>query len=145
MADVYSPEKRSSIMRAVRSTGTGPEKTVRRLLLGLHLHFRSQVRDLPGTPDLVLSDRHVVVFVHGCFWHGHANCRRALLPTTRRGFWTRKVASNQRRDRAAARRLRGHGYRVLTIWTCQLQDASKVTRRILAAVKSPLLKARAPA
>src|SRR5437879_2812716 len=105
MADVYSPEKRSRIMRAVRSKGTAPEKTVRKLLLELHLHFRSQAKDLPGTPDLVLSDRHVAVFVHGCFWHGHSNCRRALLPATRRGFWTRKVASNKRRDRAAARRL----------------------------------------
>ena len=136
MADVFSSQKRSAIMRAVHSKGTRPERQVRTILRRLHLRLRGQARDLPGTPDLVLLDRRVAIFVNGCFWHGHPNCSRATLPTTRRTFWTSKIALNRRRDRSVTRGLREQGYSVLTIWTCQLKNTTKLGLRIRAAINS---------
>src|SRR5258706_8986873 len=107
MPDVFTVAKRSSIMRAVRSKSTGPEKQLRRVLLHLKLRTRTHAKDLPGTPDFVVRDLPVAIFVHGCFWHGHARCSRGALPITRRAFWARKILGNRRRDRIAARRLRG--------------------------------------
>lgn len=136
MSDVFSVHKRSSIMRAVRSKGTGPEKQLRRVLLDLRLRTRTHAEDLPGTPDLVVRDLPLAIFVHGCFWHGHTRCPRGALPTTHRAFWARKILGNRKRDRIAARRLRDRGFRVLTIWACQLKEGHKVVRRVLAAVES---------
>jgi len=135
VTDVFSRRKRSSIMRAVRTTGTAPEKTVRKLLKDLGLAFRIHARDLPGSPDIVLDVPGVAIFVNGCFWHGHTGCKRARLPQSRRRFWVKKIACNRRRDRAAARRLRLEGYSVLIFWGCEIQAGERVRRRINATLR----------
>ncbi len=122
-------------MRAVRSQGTKLESVLGRLVKQLGIPFRTQVRELPGSPDIVLNRASVAIFVHGCFWHGHARCRRATLPKTHRRFWSLKIASNRRRDAAAARRLRRSGFSVLTIWGCQLKDQERIEHRIRAALR----------
>jgi DNA mismatch endonuclease (patch repair protein) len=117
--DIFLPEKRSSIMKSIASRDTEPEMMLEKLLRQAHIRYRKHVITLPGTPDFFLPNHNVAVFVHGCFWHGHSNCRRATLPSTRRTFWARKIATNTRRDRLAARKLREAGLRVFTIWTCR--------------------------
>jgi len=117
--DIFSNEKRSWIMRSIKSKNTGPEKAVEALLRSAHIRYRTQTRGLPGTPDFLLPDFQVAIFVHGCFWHGHDNCSRAGLPSTRRQFWLSKIEANKKRDRAAAGKLRRAGFAVLTVWTCR--------------------------
>lgn len=135
MTDVFSPRKRSSIMRAVRSRGTALEKEVSKYLRRLSIAHRLQADDLPGSPDIVIDVSSVAVFVHGCFWHGHPGCARAALPATRRQFWAAKISTNRRRDAAAVRRLRRMGYSVLTVWGCQLKRPDLVGSRLAAAVR----------
>ena len=122
--DIYSPEKRSRIMSAVRAADTSPEMVVRRALHALGYRFRLHRRDLPGTPDIVLPRHRTAVFVHGCFWHHHQGCPKSRLPTTNTEFWQRKIADNVRRDRRRARQLRAMGWRVLTVWECQAHKPS---------------------
>jgi DNA mismatch endonuclease (patch repair protein) len=117
-------------MARVRQRGTAPEREVWSILRQLRLHYRSHVRRLPGTPDLVLRDFHLAIFVHGCFWHNHQGCRRGAPPASNRQFWLPKIAANVRRDRAAARALRRQGWRVVVIWQCQLRDNARVARRL---------------
>ncbi len=121
---------RSRIMRAVKSQDTSPERTVRTLVHRLGYRFSLNRDDLPGKPDLAFPRLRTTVFVHGCFWHGH-NCRRgARVPKTNVEYWTLKVSRNRARDcriRAALRKL---GWRVLTVWECQLKNEIAVRRRI---------------
>lgn len=130
MADKLSAEARSKLMARVRKTGTQPERVVRTILRSLRLRYASHVRRLPGKPDLVLRDVRVVIFVHGCFWHSHARCRRGAPPQTNRDFWLRKIESNVRRDRAAARALRAAGWCVAIVWQCQTRDTRRVAARL---------------
>src|SRR5689334_13526787 len=97
MADVHTPEARSRNMRAVRDRNTKPETIVRKMLHSRGFRYRLHVRTLPGTPDLVLPKYRAVIFVHGCFWHGH-DCYLFRMPTSRRDFWEAKIGSNKRRD-----------------------------------------------
>src|SRR5947207_3196306 len=122
-------------MRTVRSRGTGPEKKLGMILRDLEIRFRTQARDLPGSPDAVVDRSSIAIFVHGCFWHGHSGCPRAALPKSHRDFWSSKIAANRRRDAGAVRRLRRVGFHVLTIWGCQLKDVGRVRNRISAAVR----------
>jgi DNA mismatch endonuclease Vsr len=117
-------------MRAVKSEGTRPEKTLSEILKDMGVPYRTQVRDLPGSPDAFASEYGVALFVHGCFWHGHLGCRRSSLPKSHRRFWSSKIASNQRRDATAARKLRRKGYHVVTIWACQLKNRERIRNRI---------------
>jgi DNA mismatch endonuclease (patch repair protein) len=135
VTDVFSRRKRSAIMSAVRSSQTGPERAVGAALRELGVQFRTNANDLEGCPDIVLDEPRVAVFVHGCFWHGHAGCARASLPKSRRSFWTAKVTANRMRDRAVTRRLRRQGYRVATLWSCQLKNRTWLRRRLLAAAR----------
>src|SRR6185503_16783407 len=105
MADIFSRLKRSSIMRAVRSQWTQPERALRRTLRQLGIAARSHVKTLPGSPDFVLTKQQIAIFVHGCFWHGHSGCARATLPTTQKAFWRQKILANSKRDRGAVRQL----------------------------------------
>lgn len=111
---------RSRIMAAVRSRDTGPEMAVRRALHARGYRYRLHVKDLPGRPDIVLARHSAVVFVHGCFWHGHA-CTRFSLPATRAGWWAEKIERNRRRDARNARELRERGWRVFVVWECALK------------------------
>ena len=127
---------RSYIMSRVRSKDTSPELAVRSALHRAGIRFRLHGRDLPGTPDLVLPRHRMVVFVHGCFWHGHG-CSRARVPQTNTEYWVAKIARNRRRDALASRRLRALGWRVCRVWTCALD--SGIARVVHRAAASPKL------
>ena len=126
--DTRTEEQRSRIMAAVRSKDTGPEMLVRRFLWSNGLRYRVNVSSLPGTPDIALSRHKVAIFVHGCFWHGHAGCSRGKLPKSRLDYWSAKVNANKNRDAETKERLEGSGWKHLVIWECQLrtQKASSV-------------------
>lgn len=131
MADVFSKAKRRRIMAAVRSKHTMPERWVARILRSVGIRFRRHPRNLPGQPDFLLVDQRVVVFVHGCFWHGHAVCRKGTTrPVSNRLFWNEKIEKNRRRDRRTAAHLRGAGFSVLTIWECEI-SADRLCRRLV--------------
>ena len=130
MTDVYGPEKRSAVMRRVKGRDTTPEKTVRRLLTRLGARYRLHRKDLPGKPDIVMPGRRLALFVHGCFWHGHDCARGARVPKANRDYWTAKVARNRARDEAAREALTGSGWRVETLWECELKDEGAVTARL---------------
>ena len=119
--DIVDAATRSRMMAGIRSSGTSPEREVRSFLHRMGLRF-GRNRGLPGSPDIVMPGRGIVVFVHGCFWHRHANCKFAYLPKSNIDAWSRKFAQNMKRDKRVARSLRMLGWRVLTIWGCQLDD-----------------------
>ena len=132
MADKVSQDVRSRMMAAVKGRDTSPEKLVRSMLFREGFRFRLHRRDLPGNPDIVLPRYHVIVFVHGCFWHGH-NCRKGRQrPQTRPEFWNAKLDGNMARDRANQAALTSMGWKVFAVWTCQIEAD---TRRVLAYLK----------
>ena len=122
--DSLTPEERSEVMRRVRSKGSQPELFVRKLVYGLGYRYRLHAKELPGCPDLVFRSRFKVIFMHGCFWHRHAKCALARMPKSRVEFWQPKLDGNKKRDEKNKRRLWRAGWKVLTIWECQLKDAS---------------------
>jgi DNA mismatch endonuclease (patch repair protein) len=122
-------------MSRVRNRRTSQEENVAAFLRGLKVRYRRNVGSLPGSPDFVVAKIKLAIFVHGCFWHGHANCRRAVLPQTNRRFWRGKIEKNKRRDSSAIRALHRKGWRVLAIWQCGLRDFERVIRRLKRALK----------
>ena len=130
MSDVFSPAKRSAVMRRVRSRDTGPERTVRKILTGLGLRYRLQRADLPGKPDIVMAGRRLAIFVHGCFWHGHDCARGARVPKQNQDYWLAKVGRNRARDSACSEALEAAGWRVSVVWECELRDRPGLTRRL---------------
>jgi len=125
MVDVFTAAKRSEVMSRIRGANTKPEVLVRCLLHRQGFRFRVHAKDLPGKPDIVLPKYKAVVFIHGCFWHGHS-CKRAKLPETNRAFWQRKIDSNRKRDEKQRRQLRRLGWRAFTLWQCKLQRHAEV-------------------
>jgi DNA mismatch endonuclease (patch repair protein) len=115
-------------MSRVGRTDTEPELVLRRALHSLGFRFRLHVPDLPGRPDIVLPRYRVIFFVNGCFWHGHS-CPRGRCPSSNRLFWETKIRTNRERDERTARRLRAHGWKVLTIWECRLRKWTTATLR----------------
>ncbi len=130
MTDVFNPAQRSAVMRAVKSKDTTPELAVRRAAHALGLRFRLHRDDLPGKPDLAFPSRRIVLFVHGCFWHGHDCQRGARMPQTNRAYWQAKISRNIVRDKAAAAALRKLGWAPRTLWECETRDPAKLSRRI---------------
>jgi len=123
MADVLKPDQRSRCMSAIRDRDTAPELLLRRLLHSLGYRYRIHYSRLPGKPDVVFPKRRRAIFVHGCFWHRH-NCKAGRSsPSTRRAFWTKKLQANRKRDRRQMLELRRLGWKVLTVWQCQLKKA----------------------
>jgi DNA mismatch endonuclease (patch repair protein) len=122
MADVHSKETRSYNMSRIRSKDTKPELLVRRFLHKNGFRYRLYVKDLPGKPDIVLPKYKVVIFIHGCFWHGHEGCKKAVLPKTRTDWWQAKIVSNTKNDFKASGLLEDLGWKVITIWQCQLKN-----------------------
>jgi DNA mismatch endonuclease (patch repair protein) len=114
-------------MARIRSRDTKPELFVRRLVHAMGYRYRLHGKGLPGRPDLVFSGRRKVIFVHGCFWHGHT-CKRAQLPSSNVAFWEGKIAGNKRRDARTKRLLRAQGWKILTVWQCILKDTEKLER-----------------
>ncbi len=121
MADTVSKEKRSEIMSHVTGKETKPEIIVRKYLFSHGLRYRKNVKQLPGTPDIVLPKYKTVVFVNGCFWHGHKECKYSHLPSTNIEYWEKKIADNLERDKRKKRELEELGYHVLIVWQCQLK------------------------
>lgn len=119
MPDIMTPAQRSERMSRIRSRDTKPEMLVRSYLHGMGFLYRLHVRELPGSPDLVLPKYGTVVFVEGCFWHGHS-CQKGRVPGANSSFWKAKVATNQARDRRNRRALARLGWRVIRVWECQL-------------------------
>ncbi|RYG96842.1 MAG: DNA mismatch endonuclease Vsr [Alphaproteobacteria bacterium] len=120
MADVHAPEVRSHNMSAIGSKNTKPELTIRSALHARGFRYRLHVRSLPGSPDLVFRAYNAVLFVHGCFWHGH-DCPAFRMPGTRTGFWSEKIAANADRDSRAESALLETGWRVAVVWECALR------------------------
>ena len=121
MPDVLTPEQRHANMAAIHSASTKPEVTLRRALWHLGFRYRVNDRRLPGSPDIVLPKYRTVIFVHGCFWHGHKDCPNYTVPKTNTDFWTAKVARNQQRDQDTWRQLEAKGWSVLIVWECELK------------------------
>ena len=137
MTDVYSAEKRSAVMRRVKGRDTTPEMTVRRALTRLGARYRLHRKDLPGKPDIVMPGRRLAVFVHGCFWHGHDCARGARVPKQNRDYWVGKVERNRARDDRSREALSALGWRVETIWECELKDAEALWKRLRTLLSSP--------
>jgi DNA mismatch endonuclease (patch repair protein) len=131
MADVFTPDQRSAVMRAVRSANTTPELAVRRAAHALGLRFRLNRTDLPGKPDLVFPKHRLALFVHGCFWHGHDCPRGARTPATNTGYWRAKISRNMARDARTGGELAALGWRSAVIWECETRDRTCLDRIIL--------------
>ncbi|MGI2036305.1 very short patch repair endonuclease [Rhizobium panacihumi] len=130
-------EVRSRTMRAVRSKDTKPELIVRRLVHSRGFRFRLHRKDLPGSPDLVFPRRRKVIFVHGCFWHGHDCARGVRQPKTNADYWVAKVARNRERDRRTQQLLFKAGWETCIIWECELKDLEVMQAKILAFLGPP--------
>jgi DNA mismatch endonuclease (patch repair protein) len=143
MSDVFSPEKRSEVMRRVRGRDTRPERKVRSLLTRMGLRYRLHRRDLPGSPDVVFAGRRVALFVHGCFWHGHDCARGARTPKANADYWIGKIGRNRARDADVQRRLAEAGWRALVVWECELKDEARLAERLAAELQvTPLPASR---
>lgn len=128
--DVFSSEKRSWIMSRVRGRDTKPKVLVRSIVHRLGYRFRLHRKDLPGCPDIVLPGHKKVIFVHGCFWHGHLRCKRATRPTTNTDFWDKKLDLNIDRDKRFQDELKSMGWRFLVVWQCETRDLEKLLQRL---------------
>jgi len=124
-ADRVTTAVRSRTMASIKSKDTKPELAIRSILHGRGFRFRLHRRDLPGKPDLVFPGRSAVIFVHGCFWHGH-DCHLFSMPKTRRDFWRQKIDRNSERDAAQRRMLAEGGWRVATVWECALMGRTRL-------------------
>ena len=121
-------EKRSRNMSAIKSKNTKPEIAVRKLLHSLGYRFRLHSKDLPGSPDIVLPKYNTVIFVHGCFWHRHKNCKYASTPKTRKEFWEKKFKDNVKRDLEIQEKIRNIGWQSVIIWECELKNYEKLEK-----------------
>ena len=121
MVDRISEEQRSWNMSRIRGTDTRPELQLRSLLHGAGYRFRLHDPKLPGRPDMILKKYRAVIFVHGCYWHRHPDCPNTTTPGTRTKFWQAKFDDTVERDKRKAAELRGHGWRVITVWECELE------------------------
>lgn len=130
MADVKSKEARSRNMAAIKGKNTKPEEIVRKYLFANGFRYRKNDKRLPGTPDIVLPKYKTVIFVNGCFWHGHDNCKYFVWPENNAEFWRRKIESNILRDNKKIEQLHSLNWRVIVIWECQLKP--KVRQESLA-------------
>lgn len=126
---LLTDERTSRRLGKIRQSNTRAEQLVRRALFATGLRYRASNRDLPGSPDVANRSRNWAVFVHGCFWHGHAGCPRATVPKRNREFWVAKFTANRRRDARVRRQLRALGYTVFVVWECEALDANRLQRR----------------
>jgi DNA mismatch endonuclease (patch repair protein) len=129
MTDTRTPEQRRRIMQSVRTKNTGPEWEIRRLLFGLGYRYRLHGKRLPGRPDIVFSGKQKVIFVHGCYWHGHG-CSKGQPPKSRAEYWGPKLSANRDRDARQIRQIEALGWSVLTVWQCELKDSTALKARI---------------
>ena len=126
MPDILTPEQRHKCMSHIRSRNTRPELIVRKYLFACGFRYRVNVKRLPGTPDIVLKKYRTVIFVNGCFWHGHEGCRYFVLPKSNVEFWSAKIERNRTRDLQQRIRLRDMGWHVIQLWECQLKPHERI-------------------
>ena len=126
--DRITPEQRSYTMSRIRSKDTKPELVVRRHLHALGFRFRLHTAKLPGHPDIVLTKWHTVIFINGCFWHGHPLCRYATVPKTNPDFWTEKIRCNKERDASNIESLERLGWHAIVVWECELKPRCRAAR-----------------
>lgn len=131
MTDTISREQRSKVMALVRSKDTKPEMAVRKLVHRLGFRYRLHGQKLPGRPDLVFKKRKKVIFVHGCFWHRHENCKHARMPKSNTEFWIEKLNHNKIRDDKNLETLAQLGWKSLIIWECEIRDIVELEKRII--------------
>ncbi len=134
MADKVSKKRRSEIMSSVRSKDTEPELIVRKYLFSEGLRYRVNDKSLPGRPDIKLTKFKTIVFVNGCFWHGHKDCKIYVMPKTNKKFWNDKIERNKERDKKNLRKLKKLGWNVIVIWECDIKRKSsrnKVLKKVL--------------
>ncbi len=129
--DRFSKSERSALMAKVRSKDTAPEMIVRKLAHSLGFRYRLHRKDLPGKPDLVFSGKKKVIFVHGCFWHGHNCPLGANQPKSNIEYWAKKLARNQNRDKKNKRSLEKMGWDVLIVWECEVKNTSLLAQRVI--------------
>lgn len=129
MADKLTKAARSYNMSQIRSKDTKPELLVRKFLFANGFRYKLHDRNLPAKPDIVLPKYRTVIFINGCFWHGHKNCKYFTIPKTRTKWWAEKITRNQTNDKTANRLLRKDGWKVITIWECKLKK-DKVERTL---------------
>jgi len=141
MIDTRTKEQRSRIMKSVGTRDTGPELTVRRLLHRIGYRYRLHRKDLPGRPDIVFPSRKRIIFIHGCFWHGH-ECSKGKLPKSRLDYWTAKIKANQDRDAKVVARLREAGWQTLTLWQCELTGLGQLERKLRQFLGDPVNRGR---
>ena len=123
MPDRFTEEQRHYCMSQIRNKNTKPELKLRQALWRLGFRYRVNDKRLPGTPDIVLPKYRTVIFVHGCFWHGHKDCKNATTPKSNTEFWKTKITRNQERDQEVWRQLEAKGWSVIIVWECQLKKA----------------------
>ena len=121
MTDIFTKQKRSDIMSRIRAKNTKPEILVRRFLFSQGFRFRLYQKNLPGSPDIVLKKHKTVIVINGCFWHGHDNCPIFKMPKTRVKFWASKIERNKARDISERKSLKKLGWKIITVWECQLR------------------------
>lgn len=127
--DFVTKEKRSNIMRGVKSKNTLPEKTVRSILHKQGYRFRLHRKDLPGRPDICLPKYKTVIFVHGCFWHHH-HCQKKRLPQSNKSYWLNKITNNVNRDSLRQKELKSLGWKVIVVWECEIKNLEDFTRNL---------------
>jgi DNA mismatch endonuclease (patch repair protein) len=125
MADVHTPGQRSYNMSQIRGKNTKPEELVRKFLFSQGFRYRKNDPRLPGKPDIVLPKYKTVIFVNGCFWHGHEGCRYFVWPKNNAEFWKAKISGNIQRDAQSIRLLRDQGWNVIVVWECELKKANR--------------------
>ena len=123
-------EQRSRNMSAIKSKNTKPEIKVRKVLHSMGYRFRLHRKDLPGSPDIVLPKYKTVIFVHGCFWHRHENCKYASNPKTRKEFWENKFKTNVKRDKEIQEKIKNIGWKSVVIWECEVRNIESIEEKI---------------
>lgn len=144
MSDIYSRARRSQIMSLISGKETKPEIIVRKFLFSRGFRYRKNYKKLSGSPDIVLSKYRTAIFINGCFWHGHSNCKAAKLPASNVEFWTKKINLNVTRDLKNIKNLKGLAWKIIVIWQCQIATKEKlnkiVGKLIFALLKSHKVK-----
>lgn len=134
--DPLTPEQRRYTMARVRGKDTKPEFVVRRLAHAMGYRYRLHVAGMPGKPDMVFAGRRKVIFIHGCFWHGHDCAHGRKKPQSNQGYWLKKLERNAARDAEHRETLERAGWRVLTLWECELKDAEELRKRLIGFLES---------
>lgn len=131
MTDIFSKEQRHKVMSRISSKDTSIEKILRSKLFALGFRFRKNLKSLPGSPDIVLHKYKTVIFIHGCFWHNHKDCKDGSIPKTRVAYWKKKFSRNKKRDKEQMEELVKLGWNVLVVWGCELKrDINGVIRSL---------------